>query len=73
MECTEAEEREAGNLGTCARVHVCKCQYMRVYVCLWRVPDNRRRYLGENSKPVIMSGRMTCIDKVSSDGFGLIS
>ena len=36
MECAEAEEREAGNLGTCARVH------MPMYERLWRVPDNRR-------------------------------
>ncbi len=70
MECAEAEDREAGNLGTCARVHVC------IYACVCASGVCQLiagRYLGEKSKPVIMSGKMTCIDKVSSDGFRLIS
>lgn len=58
------------------RVHVCIIVHANLCVCMCASGVCHLiagRYLGENSKPVIMSGNMTCVDKVSSDGLGLIS
>lgn len=56
-------------------VHVCIIVYANLCACMCASGVCHLiagRYLGENSKPVITSGNMTYIDKVSSDGLGLV-